>query len=331
MKIAILDDYQDQVRTLSCFSMLNGHDITVFNDTLSDLDALAERLKPFDILVLIRERSTITERLLARLPNLKLISQTGKISNHINLDDCTTHNVAVAEGVGSPVAPSELAWALIMASMRHIPAYIEQFKQGHWQQSGQLGLGSTLSGRTFGIWGYGKIGQQLARYAQAFNMKVLVWGSEQSRDKAIRHGYQAAENKSDFFSQCDIISLNLRLNSATRHIVTKQDLDLMKPDSLLVNISRAELVEPGALYQTLVESPSKRAAVDVYEEEPTNVDNQPLLTLPNVVATPHLGYVERNSYELYFQWALENVLHYLNAQPHNIANPQVLEQSTLVS
>lgn len=325
MKIAILDDYQDQVRTLSCFSMLNGHDITVFNDTLSDLDALAERLKPFDILVLIRERTTITQQLLARLPNLKLISQTGKISNHINLDDCTTHNVAVAEGVGSPVAPSELAWALIMASMRNIPAYIEQFKQGHWQQSGQLGLGSTLSGRTFGIWGYGKIGQQLARYAQAFNMKVVIWGSEQSRDKAIRHGYQAADNKSDFFSQCDIISLNLRLNRATRHIVSKQDLDLMKPDSLLVNISRAELIEHGALYQTLVESPSKRAAVDVYEDEPANVDNQPLLTLPNVVATPHLGYVERNSYELYFQWALENVRHYLNGQPENIANPQVLK------
>lgn len=325
MKTAILDDYQDQVRTLSCFSMLNGHDITVFNDTLSDLDALAERLKPFDILVLIRERTTITQQLLARLPNLKLISQTGKISNHINLDDCTTHNVAVAEGVGSPVAPSELAWALIMASMRNIPAYIEQFKQGHWQQSGQLGLGSTLSGRTFGIWGYGKIGQQLARYAQAFNMKVVIWGSEQSRDKAIRHGYQAADNKSDFFSQCDIISLNLRLNRATRHIVLKQDLELMKPDSLLVNISRAELIEPGALYQTLVESPSKRAAVDVYEDEPANVDNQPLLTLPNVVATPHLGYVERNSYELYFQWALENVRHYLNGQPENIANPQVLK------
>ena len=325
MKIAILDDYQDQVRTLSCFSMLNGHDITVFNDTLRDVDALAERLKPFDILVLIRERTTITEPLLARLPNLKLISQTGKISNHINLDNCTTHNVAVAEGVGSPVAPSELAWALIMASMRNIPAYIEQFKQGHWQQSGQLGLGSTLSGRTFGIWGYGKIGQQLARYAQAFNMKVVIWGSEQSRDKAIRHGYQAADNKSDFFSQCDIISLNLRLNRATRHIVSKQDLELMKPDSLLVNISRAELIEPGALYQTLVESPSKRAAVDVYEEEPANVDNQPLLTLPNVVATPHLGYVERNSYELYFQWALENVRHYLNGQPENIANPQVLK------
>lgn len=323
MKIAILDDYQDQVRTLSCYSTLREHDVTIFNDTLEEMELLVERLLPFDALVLIRERTVISEQLLSKLPNLKLISQTGKISNHINLDDCTKYNIAVAEGVGSPVAPSELAWALIMASMRHIPTYIEKFKQGHWQQSGSLGLGTTLNGLKFGIWGYGKIGQRLANYAKAFDMQVVVWGSEQSRLKAITHGHQAAENRSDFFSQCDIISLNLRLNSATKHIVTKKDLDMMKPDSLIVNISRAELIEPNALFQTLVAFPSKKAAVDVYEQEPSNINDQPLLALPNVVATPHLGYVERNSYELYFKWAFENVVHFANGVPQNIANPLI--------
>ncbi len=328
MKIAILDDYQDQVRQLSCFSILNGHDVTIFNDTVTDLDLLVARLLPFDVLVLIRERTEITPQLLARLPNLKLISQTGKISNHLCLDDCTQHQVAVAEGIGSPVAPAELAWALLMASMRHLPAYIEQFKQGSWQQSGKLGLGSTLAGLTLGIWGYGKIGQRLARYAQTFDMKVMVWGSEQSRVKASSDGHSAAESQQAFFQSCDIISLNLRLNDATRYIVSKHDLDMMKTDSLLLNVSRAELIEPNALYNTLLEFPSKRAAVDVYEQEPANLYNQPLLTLPNVVATPHLGYVERNSYELYFKWALENVACFAKGQPENIANPQVLSECT---
>tara|TARA_Y100001956_G_scaffold63916_1_gene64364 strand:+ start:2993 stop:3970 length:978 start_codon:yes stop_codon:yes gene_type:complete len=324
LKIAILDDYQDQVRHLSCFDAVSGHDVTVFNDTISDLNKLATRLKPFEAIVLIRERTEISSDLLAQLPNLKLISQTGKVSNHISLDDCTAHNVAVAEGVGSPIAPSELAWALIMAASRHLPSYIQNLQQGSWQQSGSLGLGSTLHGRTLGIWGFGKIGQRLSAFAEVFGMKVMVWGSENSRSKAVQAGHQAATSKQEFFSHCDIISLNLRLNEATRYIVTKQDLDRMKDGSLLVNISRAELIEPHALYQTLVENPAKFAAVDVFEQEPADKQNQPLLNLNNVVATPHLGYVEKNSYELYFRWALENVAKFAEGQPENIANPQAL-------
>lgn len=324
MKVAILDDYQDQVRHLNSFDAVGDHDVTIFNDTVSDVNDLVTRLKPFDAIVLIRERTVISNELLAQLPNLKLISQTGKISNHINLDDCTRHNVAVAEGVGSPVAPSELAWALIMAASRHLPSYIKNLQQGHWQQSGSLGLGTTLHGRTLGIWGFGKIGQRLAAFAEVFGMKVMVWGSESSRDKAQQAGHQAAMSKQEFFRHCDIISLNLRLNETTRHVVTKQDLDSMKNGSLLVNISRAELIEPNALYQTLAENPTKLAAVDVFEQEPANKQNQPLLSLSNVVATPHLGYVEHNSYELYFQWALDNVAKFANGQPQNIANPQAL-------
>ncbi|MDA0130047.1 D-2-hydroxyacid dehydrogenase family protein [Vibrio sp. MarTm2] len=324
MKIAILDDYQDQVRHLSHFTMLNEHDVTVFTDTLNDVDALVNRLEAFDAIILIRERTVITDELLSRLPNLKLISQTGKISNHLNLDDCTRHRVAVAEGVGSPIAPSELAWALIMATARRLPNYIDNFKHGQWQQSGVIGLGTTLHGKTMGIWGFGKIGQRLAKYAHAFEVDVVVWGSEASREKAVKAGYRAAESKQAFFSQCDIISLNLRLNEATRHIVTQLDLDTMRPDSMLVNISRAELIAPNALYQTLVTHPTKLAAIDVFEHEPANEHSEPLLTLPNVVATPHLGYVEKNSYELYFQWAFENVVKFSAGTPENIANPQAL-------
>lgn len=324
MKIAILDDYQDQVRHLTSFTALQAHQVTVFNDTITDLDALVARLQPFDAVILIRERTEISQALLSRLPNLKLISQTGKISNHLNLDDCTQHNVAVAEGVGSPVAPSELAWALIMAATRHLPSYIANLHQGHWQQSGPLGLGTCLHGRTLGIWGFGKIGQRLAKFADVFGMKVMVWGSETSRAKAVQDGYQAAQSKTQFFRNCDIVSLNLRLNNATRHIVTLEDLNAMKSGSLLVNISRAEIIEPNALYQSLRDNPDKLAAVDVFEQEPANHANQPLLSLPNVVATPHLGYVEQNSYELYFKWAINNVVSFANGAPENIANPQVL-------
>ena len=324
MKIAILDDYQDQVRHLSNFTILKEHDVTVFTDTLNDINALVDRLEAFDAIILIRERTVVTDELLSRLPNLKLISQTGKISNHLNLDDCTRHRVAVAEGVGSPIAPSELAWALILATARRLPNYIGNFKHGQWQQSGELGLGTTLNGKTMGIWGFGKIGQRLAKYAHAFEMDVVVWGSEASREKAVKSGYRAAESKQAFFSQCDVISLNLRLNEATRHIVTQLDLDAMRADSMIVNISRAELIAPNALYQTLVKHPTKLAAIDVFEQEPANEHNEPLLTLPNVVATPHLGYVERNSYELYFQWAFENVVKFSAGTPENIANPQAL-------
>ena len=317
MKIAILDDYQDAVRRLDCFSLLADHDVQVLNQTYSE-DELVERLQSVEVLVLIRERTWITSTLLERLPCLKLISQTGKVSQHIDPKLCAQYGVDVAEGVGSPVAPSELCWALIMAASRHIPAYVNQLQQGNWQCSGLLGLGRTLNGRTFGIWGYGKIGQRIAKFAQAFGMNVLVWGSASSREKAVQDGFDAAESKQAFFTQADIVSLHLRLNEVTKACVTRVDLELMKDDSLFVNTSRAELVEDGALYQTLLKHPSKQAAIDVYANEPATTANEPLLTLENVLSSPHLGYVEQSSYELYFAKAFENVVQYAKGNPQNL-------------
>lgn len=307
MNIAILDDYQDVVQSLDCFGLLAGHNVTVITRTLPE-SVLVHKLADMDALVLIRERTQITASLLNALPNLQVISQTGKVSNHIDPALCARFGVQVLEGIGSPVAPAELCWALIMAASRHIPAYSSNLWQDRWQDSNQLGLGRNLHGLTLGIWGYGKIGQRIARYANAFEMQVLVWGSEVSRQRATEDGFVAAESKAAFFSQADILSLHLRLNEVTKGCVTADDLRQMKPDSLFVNTSRAELVESNALYQELNACPGKRAAVDVFAHEPASTQNEPLLSLPNVVATPHLGYVERNSYELYFRTAFENLL-----------------------
>ncbi|ENM5894045.1 D-2-hydroxyacid dehydrogenase family protein [Vibrio mimicus] len=310
MKIAVLDDYQNVVISLNAFQCLQEHDVKVFNDSVSDEAVLIERLKPFEALVLIRERTQITENLLANLPNLKLISQTGKVSNHIDVALCERYGVTVLEGIGSPVAPAELCWGLILAASRHLPSYVQKLQVGEWQQNGGLGLGRTLSGRTLGIWGLGKIGQRIAQFGQVFGMQILVWGSEASRQKALELGYQPAADKAEFFAKADVLSLHLRLNDATRGIVTKQDLLSMKTDSLFVNTSRAELVESGALYQVMHANPTRQAAVDVYENEPALPSNEPLLSLPNVLCAPHLGYVEKNSYEIYFQAAFENVIGY---------------------
>ena len=307
MKIVILDDYQDVVRDLQCFDVLAKHEVVVLNHTYAE-DALARRLHDADAIVLIRERTVITESLLKKLPNLKLISQTGKVSNHIDVALCQRYGVKVLEGVGSPVAPSELTWALIMSASRHIPTYSNNMRADQWQDSGQLGLGRTLRGLTIGIWGYGKIGQQIAKYAKAFDMHVLVWGSENSRQKALEDGLRAADSKQNFFSHSDVISLHLRLNDATRACVKAEDLALMKEDVLFVNTSRAELIEPYALFEALHHHPHRQAAVDVFDVEPALLENEPLLTLDNVTATPHIGYVEKNSYELYFSVAFENIV-----------------------
>ncbi|MFH0226396.1 D-2-hydroxyacid dehydrogenase family protein [Vibrio furnissii] len=318
MKIAILDDYQDVVRELKTFQQLAGYEVTVFNHTFESEEALALALAPFDAVVLIRERTVITESLLARCPNLKLISQTGKVSNHIDVALCHRYNVEVAEGVGSPTAPAELCWSLIMAASRHLPQYITQLQQGHWQHNGNLGLGRVLAGQTLGLWGYGKIGQMIAQYAKVFGMQVLVWGSETSCALAGEHGFVAAESQAAFFAQSDVISLHLRLNEATRGIVTYSDLARMKPNALFVNTSRAELVAPDALYRAMTECPTRQAAVDVYEQEPCDATTQPLIALSNVLCTPHLGYVERESYELYFKHAFANVIAFAQGQPTNL-------------
>ncbi|WP_375058300.1 D-2-hydroxyacid dehydrogenase family protein [Zobellella sp. DQSA1] len=324
MNIAILDDYQDVVRTLSCFDRLAAHRVTVFTDGCSDPEVLAERLIPFDALVLIRERTEISATLLARLPRLRLISQTGKASNHIRLEDCSKAGVALAEGVGSPVAPAELTWALIMAASRQLLPYCSALKAGLWQQNGGLGLGRSLAGKTLGIWGYGKIGRRIARFGQAFDMQVQVWGSEASRAQAMNDGLMAAPDKAAFFASSDVLSLHLRLNEATRHLISAGDLALMKADALLVNTSRAELFAPGALVAALGQGRPGCAAVDVYEQEPDGAQLQQLLALPNVLCSPHLGYVEQGGYELYFGAAFDNILAYAEGRPVNIANPEVL-------
>ncbi|MFP5246779.1 MAG: D-2-hydroxyacid dehydrogenase family protein [Thermoanaerobaculia bacterium] len=294
MHIVIPDDYQDAVRHLDCFSMLTGHEVTVYRDTVKDVDALAERFKDADALVLIRERTQITDELLARLPKLKVISQTGKGTAHIDMDACERRGVRVAVGTGSPYAPAELTWALVLAAMRRIPQEVASLKSGGWQTT----LGTTVRGRTLGIFGYGKIGALVAGYGRAFGMHVLAFGRAGSLERATAAGFAVASSKEELFEKSDVLSLHLRLAKETRGIVTTADLARMKPASLLVNTSRAELIEDGALVNALRAGRPGFAAVDVYEDEPLSA--HPLLALPNTVCTPHLGYVEKDSYELYF-------------------------------
>ncbi|MBZ0285958.1 MAG: D-2-hydroxyacid dehydrogenase family protein [Anaerolineae bacterium] len=302
MRIVIPDDYQDAVRKLDCFAKLAEHDVTIYNDTVKDIETLAARFQNAEALVLIRERTAITDGLLARLPNLKFISQTGKGVAHIDLDACKRHGVAVAVGTGSPYAPAELTWALVLAAMRRIPQEVMGMENGRWQTT--LGVG--LRGRTLGVYGYGKIGSLVAGYGRAFEMKVLVWGREGSLERAQVDGFEITASKDDLFAQSDVLSLHLRLVKETRGIVTAADLALMKNSALLVNTSRAELIESSALENALKAGRPGYAAVDVYESEP--VTDHPLLHMENVICTPHLGYVEKDSYELYFGTAFDNVL-----------------------
>lgn len=327
MKIAILDDYQDCVRQLDCFQLLHQHDVKVFTNSARGIGQLAIRLADFDALVLIRERTAVSKQLVAKLPKLKLISQTGKVSGHIDVAAATAAGIAIAEGVGDPTAPAELTWALILAATRKLPQYAANLKKGAWQmassQAQHNGLGSVLKGKTLGIWGYGKIGRLVAGYGKAFGMQVLVWGRENSHAQAERDGCQVAPSKEAFFAAVDVLSLHLRLNDATRAIATAADLALMKPSALLVNTSRAELIAAGALQAALEHGRPGFAALDVFEQEPLTPDS-PLLRMENVLATPHLGYVEQNSYELYFRAAFENIANFADGKPSGLLNPEAL-------
>jgi D-3-phosphoglycerate dehydrogenase len=307
--------------------MLDGHDVKVFNNSARGAGQLAIRLADFDALVPIRERTGFSRQLLGKLPRLRLISQTGKASGHIDVDAATARGIAIAEGIGDPTAPAELTWALIMAASRRIPAYAANLKDGLWQTASLLPahnrLGRVLKGKTLGIWGYGKIGCMVAAYGKAFGMDVMVWGSDASRARAVQDGCRAAAAKQEFFAGADVLSLHLRLNDATRGIVTAHDLASMRPDALFVNTSRAELVEEGALQAALEQGRPGQAALDVYENEPLPPAS-PLLRMENVLATPHLGYVEKNSYELYFGAAFRNLLDFAAGTPKNILNPAAL-------
>ena len=328
MKIAILDDYQDKVRQLDCFALLKDHEVKVFNNTARGIGQLAVRLSDYEALVLIRERTALSAALLRKLPNLKLISQTGKVSGHIDIEAATAQGIAIAEGFGDATAPAELTWALIMAASRNIVPYAGNLKDGIWQSvsvnPAYNVLGQCLKGKTLGIWGYGKIGRLIAGYGKAFGMQVVVWGREPSRVQAQQDGCQVAASKADLFAASDIVSLHLRLNEATQACVTADDFALMKPGALFVNTSRAELVAAGALLAALQAGRPGRAALDVFEDEPLPAD-APWLRMPNVLATPHLGYVEKNSYELYLGTAFQNIVDFANGTPKNILNPQAMQ------
>ena len=332
MNIVILDDYQDVVRKLDCAAKLENFPAKVYTNTVKGIGQLSVRLKDADVIVLIRERTSLNRALIEKLPRLKMIAQTGRVGSHIDLAACTERGVAVAEGVGSPTAPAELTWALVMAATRRLPQYISNLKHGAWQQSGlksssmpaNFGLGTVLKGKTLGIWGYGKIGQLVAGYGKAFGMHVQIWGSDESRVRAVKDGHAAATSREAFFQTTDVLSLHLRLNEATTGIVTSDDLGFMKPTALLVNTSRAELIETNALIGALNRGRPGMAAVDVFESEPI-LQGSALLRLENCICTPHIGYVEKDSYELYFGSAFDNVINFIKGTPTNIVNPGALQ------
>lgn len=333
MNIIILDDYQDAVRKLRCASVLSSLNAKVYTNTVKGIGQLSVRLRDADILVLIRDRTHFPRQLLEKLPKLKLIVQTGKVGPHIDLEACTRLGIAVAEGSGSSTAPAELTWALIMAAMRRLPQYIGNLKHGAWQQAGlkassmpsNFGLGAILKGKTLGIWGYGNVGQIVAHYGRAFGMQVSVWGSSASLEKARQNGLIAAPSCEALFEVSDVLSLHLRLSAATQGIVRPEHLARMKPTSLLVNTSRAELIEEGALVSGLNRCRPGMAAVDVFENEPI-LQGHPLLRLENAVCTPHISYVEQDSYEHDFSEAFMNIQYFLEGQARNIVNPLALQR-----
>lgn len=332
MNIVILDDYQDVVRKLACADKLEPYPAKVFTNTVKGVGQLSVRLRDVDILVLIRERTHITRQLVDKLPKLKLIVQTGRAGAHIDVPACTERGIAVAEGTTCPVATAELAWALIMSSMRRIPQYVASLKHGAWQQSGlkassmpvNFSLGMVLQGKTLGIWSYGRIGRLVAGYGRAFGMRVLVWGSDQSRMAASADGYELASSREELFETSDVLSLHLRLAESNAGCISFDDLSRMKPTALLVNTSRAELIDPDALLAALNRGRPGMAAVDVFESEPI-LQGHALLRLENCICTPHIGFVELNNYEMLFSSAFDNVVNYIKGTPTNIVNPGALQ------
>ncbi|MGA2940694.1 MAG: D-2-hydroxyacid dehydrogenase family protein [Xanthobacteraceae bacterium] len=325
MKVSILDDYYDTLRTLPCFSKLNGHDATIWNDHVQDTDALAERLSDTEALVLFRERTQIRTPLLERLPKLKLISQRS-VYPHIDVDTCTRLGIVLSSSQhpGTPShATAEMTWALVLAAVRKIPQQMESLKAGKWQ----MGVGTTLRGKTLGIYGYGRIGGVVASYGRAFGMNVQVWARPQTLEAARKDGYTTAASKEAFFADCDVISLHMRLVDATRHIVKAADLARMKPTALLVNTSRAPLIEPGALAEALRKGRPGMAAIDVFEQEPVLDPKHPLLNLPNVICTPHIGYVTNEEYETQFIDIFDQINAYAAGKPINVINTAVLEHA----
>jgi D-3-phosphoglycerate dehydrogenase / 2-oxoglutarate reductase len=326
MKVSILDDYHDTLRTLDCFKKLSGHDVEVWTDHVQEVDVLAERLRETEALVLIRERTEIRAPLLRRLPRLRLISQRS-VYPHIDVDACTELGVVVSSSMhpGTPsYAAAELTWALVLAAVRQLPQQVAALTAGTWQ----VGVGSTLRGKKLGVFGYGRIGAVVAGYGRAFGMNVWVWARSGSRERARSDGYTVAPSKEAFFSECDVLSLHMRLVDATRGIVTAGDLARMNPTALLVNTSRAPLIEPGALVAALKSGCPGMAAVDVYDEEPVLDARDPLLAMENVVCTPHIGYVTRDEYEVQFSDVFDQIVAYATGAPINVVNPSALKHGS---
>jgi len=321
MNVTILDDYHDTLRTLACFAKLADHKITIWNDHVQDINVLAERLKETEALVLIRERTKIRGPLLERLPRLRLISQRS-VWPHIDIDACSRLGIVVssdARGDTPSYATAELTWGLILSAVRQIPQQAAALKAGRWQ----IGVGTTLRGKTLGLYGWGRIAHAVADYGRAFGMNVMVWAREASRERARQEGFAVAANKAALFEQSDVLSLHMRLVDATRHIVIAGDLARMKSTALLVNTSRAPLIEPGALVAALRAGRPGLGAVDVYEQEPLTDVADPLLLLPNVLATPHIGYVTREDYEFQFAEIFNQIVAYASGTPINVVNPDV--------
>ncbi|MBI2211257.1 MAG: D-2-hydroxyacid dehydrogenase family protein [Deltaproteobacteria bacterium] len=323
MKIAVIDDYQDAFRTLRCYPKLKGHEVIVYNDTEKDTARLAERLKEADAVILTQQRSPFPAALIERLPKLKLISQTGRTTGHIDIQACTERGVVVsAAGFGTPHPTAELTWGLILGALRHIPYEVRRLKEGHWQST----VGAAVQGKTLGIYAYGRIGSLVAHVGRAFGARVLCWGREGSLKRAREAGYEVAQSREALFAESDILSLHLPLNSETRGIVTREELQRMKPTALIVNTSRAGVIAEGALVEALKAGRPGSAAVDVFEDEPVLGAAHPLLKMDNVIATPHLGYVERENYELYYGVVVDQVLAYAAGSPVNVVNPEAVRK-----
>jgi len=325
VKITILDDYFDTLRTLACFDTLADHDVMVWNDHVQDVESLAVRLRDTEALVLIRERTEIRSALLDQLPALRLISQRS-VYPHIDVDACTRLGIVVSSDLhagSASMATAELTWGLVLAAVRQIPQQVASLKAGHWQ----MAVGSTLLGKTLGIYGYGRIGRVVAGYGRAFGMPVLVWGRPPSLETARADGHMVAEDRESFFSSTDVVSLHLRLVDGTRGIVTASDLAHMKPTALLVNTSRAGLLAPGALLESLRAGRPGLAAVDVFDEEPLLDTENPLLKMDNVVCTPHIGYVAREEWEIQFSDIFDQINAYAAGSPINVVNPEVLQRA----
>jgi len=318
MKIAVIDDYQDAFRTLKCYARLKGHDVIVYNDTEKDPVRLAERLKDAEAVLLTQQRSRFPSAVIERLPKLRLVSQTGRATAHIDVEACTRHGVMVsAGGAGRSHTTAELTWGLILAALRHIPYEVKRLREGHWQST----IGTAVQGRTLGIYAFGKIGGLVAGVGRAFSARVVCWGRERSTARAREAGYEVAASRESFFGESDIVSLHLPLINETRGIVTRKDLDRMKPTALIVNTSRAGIIAAGALVEALKAGRPGFAAVDVFEDEPVLGAAHPLLKMDNVVATPHLGYVERENYEIYYGIVIDQILAYAGGNPINVLNP----------